>query len=65
MPGLFEVRYAFPSSDNAKLLGKPDCGCYYVSILGEVVPRAFETCREAFDYGRGLGRDPSFWSMRP
>ena len=65
MPGIFEVCYAFPSSDNAKLLGKENCGCYYVVIDGSIVPRPFVTCREAHDYGMGQGRDPGFWSMRP
>jgi hypothetical protein len=59
---MYEIRYAYPSSEMAKQLNRSATGCYYVVIDGEVMDEPYDTLRSAREFAKSTGHEPSFYS---
>lgn len=60
---MYEIRYAYPSSEMAKQLGRSASGCHYVVLDGSSTNEPFELLSEAVEFAQSTGHTPTFYSL--
>lgn len=60
---MYEIRYAYPSSDMAKQLRRVATGCYYVLLDGFCTNDPFATLDDAIKFAESTGHTKGAWSM--
>lgn len=60
---MYEIRYAYPSSEMAKQLGRNASGCYYVVIDDSSTNEPFDLLSEAVEFAQSTGHTPTFYSL--